>query len=431
MIASERTRRSDTNKLLEIIISTSGWQNFIALYTSICERGPNPNRNFEDVMYKYYLVTLEDQREEFRQTAGTCLDNEPAFIPLIQSSLETCRTSHPDCHRKRSGISAPLKVIDCQSRTLCTIDSNTLYAALSYVWGDAPTEPLLDPRIFPIPKTIEDALVVCLRVGMQYLWVDRYCIDQGNPEEKHTLISQMDKIYRGAELTIIAAAGENPNHGLPGVNGTSLRRRIELKTRSFSYVASRPRYWQVASSTWSKRGWTYQEVLLSRRRLYFTESDILFECQSLRAQAMFSEDSVSIMPPGSLIYSWLEPDHSFHEIYMLLDAYCHRHLTYSEDAIHGVEAILRSFQFTYDPHWPFGAREGKQTMKHFYGAPCASHQPSRNVSFLTSLLWCGTSLKFSAESLQKFPSWSWAITKTSAQGSARFPTGRCIATKQR
>lgn len=363
MIASECIRGSDTNTLLEIIISISELKNLIALYISICERSPKPNGNSEDLVYKLYLVTLEHQREEFRQTAGTCLDNEPAFISMIQTSLERCRISHSECHRKRSGMSVPLKVVDCQSRTLCTIDPDASYAALSYVWGNVPAQPLLSPQTLPLPKTIEDALSVCLRVGIQYMWVDRYCIDQGNPQEKHTLISQMDKIYRGAELTIIAVAGENPAYGLAGVNDTPRRRQIEFQTRDSKLFVERAPGYQVQFSTWIKRGWTYQEVLLSSRRVYFTEWETFFECQSLSAQEMVTKDSG--IGTGGPIYSWHLPDQSFKEIYERITEYSYRDLTYPEDAIHGMEAILRSFQFTYEPSWPFGASEGIQNHQTF------------------------------------------------------------------
>jgi hypothetical protein len=63
-------------------------------------------------------------------------------------------------------------------------------------------------------------MFVAVKIGMPYLWVDRYCIDKNNPEEKHDIIQNMDKTYRGAELTTIATDGDDPNHGLPGVCGT-------------------------------------------------------------------------------------------------------------------------------------------------------------------------------------------------------------------
>jgi hypothetical protein len=35
----------------------------------------------------------------------------------------------------------------------------------------------------------------------------------------------MDAVYRGAVLTIVAASGRDPNHGLPGINGTPSRKQ--------------------------------------------------------------------------------------------------------------------------------------------------------------------------------------------------------------
>jgi hypothetical protein len=52
------------------------------------------------------------------------------------------------------------------------------------------------------------------------LWVDGYCIDQAGGEEKQTQIDIIDKIYGGAELTIVAAAGSHNNYSLPGVSNT-------------------------------------------------------------------------------------------------------------------------------------------------------------------------------------------------------------------
>lgn len=84
------------------------------------------------------------------------------------------------------------------------------YVALSYVWG---------PPSGDWPQTILDALEVTKRLGEQYRWVDRLCINQTNLEEKHFLISKMDAIYEDAEFTIVAAVGD-ARIGLPGVTTT-------------------------------------------------------------------------------------------------------------------------------------------------------------------------------------------------------------------
>jgi len=68
-----------------------------------------------------------------------------------------------------------------------------------------------------LPLTIEDAITVTKAIRFQYLWVDQYCIDQGDENEKQRQIQQMNLIYKCADLTIIAAAGDGRNYGLPGV----------------------------------------------------------------------------------------------------------------------------------------------------------------------------------------------------------------------
>ena len=68
-----------------------------------------------------------------------------------------------------------------------------------------------------IPKVIEDAKTVAKSLGKQYLWVDKYCIDQHDVVAKHHQIQNMDKIYQDAYATIIASAGINASSGLPGV----------------------------------------------------------------------------------------------------------------------------------------------------------------------------------------------------------------------
>jgi hypothetical protein len=98
------------------------------------------------------------------------------------------------------------------------------YVALIYVWG---------PPSGDWPQTILDAVEVMKRLGEQYLWVDRLCINQSNLQERQFLISKMDAIYEGAEFTIVAAAGD-ARTGLPGVTTTPRKPQswVELKGRS-------------------------------------------------------------------------------------------------------------------------------------------------------------------------------------------------------
>jgi hypothetical protein len=72
-------------------------------------------------------------------------------------------------------------------------------------------------------------------------------------------VDQMDQIYRGAHLTIVAAAGENAYYGLPGVS-TTPRAEVQLKAVvGDTLVASMLETGQGAIdfSRWSSRAWTW------------------------------------------------------------------------------------------------------------------------------------------------------------------------------
>jgi hypothetical protein len=97
---------------------------------------------------------------------------------------------------------------------------------------------------------------VTLKLGLCYLWVDRYCINQADEEEMTRLFSMMDVIYRNAELTIIAAVGEGPEEGLPGVRKSSPiphQRTVEIGVHSLSVISYHQN--ELQRSKWHTRGW--------------------------------------------------------------------------------------------------------------------------------------------------------------------------------
>ncbi|CAN9380645.1 unnamed protein product [Alternaria alternata] len=101
----------------------------------------------------------------------------------------------------------------------------------------------------------------------------------------------MDLIYTSAVLTLIAAAGSDPSYGLPGVSNA---RKMKYRDTSIGKVCVSftpgDVYNAVADSLWFTRGWTFQEGYVSRRRLYFTESGILFICSESAEDEHFYRD---------------------------------------------------------------------------------------------------------------------------------------------
>lgn len=93
---------------------------------------------------------------------------------------------------------------------------------------------------------------VAINLNIPYLWVDRNCIDQDNKNEKHNIIRNMDKIYQGAGLTIIAAAGDDPHYGLPGVRTLARKPQYRIQGECITYVAARPVGEEIRASKWNE-----------------------------------------------------------------------------------------------------------------------------------------------------------------------------------
>ncbi|KAL7924683.1 heterokaryon incompatibility domain-containing protein [Trichoderma austrokoningii] len=223
-------------------------------------------------------------------------DDKPALLEARQMSsrvdfavvrewLSFCQKWHLKwCCRPTKGdtITRGFRVIDCEQDppTVVSVPWGVEYAALSYVWGQR-QEDLVD-----WPATVLDAVDVSRRLGLRYLWVDRLCINQSDPVEKDYLISRMTTVYEYAELTIVSAFGSGASDGLPGVRSTPRQKQPEVSLESGSLLVSAlrdPRQEILASEYWT-RGWTYQEGVLSNRRLVFTEHQAYWECRCMAAQ---------------------------------------------------------------------------------------------------------------------------------------------------
>jgi hypothetical protein len=149
--------------------------------------------------------------------------------PKARLWLNTCLKCHGSgC--KQDPLAVPyMNLINCENMLIIRAEEGMRWLALSYVWGaNVQTEYCAGYREgskipSSTPATISDAISVTLQLGYRYLWVDEYYIDQKDDEHRNDQIKRMDRIYRGADLTIVAASGANKKHGLPGVGSTNPR----------------------------------------------------------------------------------------------------------------------------------------------------------------------------------------------------------------
>ncbi|KAG9203836.1 hypothetical protein G6514_001997 [Epicoccum nigrum] len=308
-------------------------------------------------------LEVEDFRLAMRGYKPTDAD-----LGLVKSWLSECNTMHIEkCRPQNRQYVRNLKVIDCSERVIVPAPPDCSFVALSYVWGPPSAQPDLASSELNkvLPPTIEDSITVTQKLGFRYLWIDRYCIDQNNEQEKQEQIGQMADIYASAAVTIIAAAGEDPTHGLPGIrkNTRGLTRVEQVRSIHLfmnSPIVPRDRYspYYVHESKWASRAWTFQECYNSPRRLFFTTEQITLICNT----AAYQETAGTLPYPTSHpIYTnlrgWVDaiderplPEavldaipYPLASIMDSLNVYSQRQMSYDSDALNAILGTLNKF----------------------------------------------------------------------------------------
>ncbi|KAF4121305.1 Heterokaryon incompatibility protein (HET) [Geosmithia morbida] len=237
-------------------------------------------------------------------------------VPRIREWLDACNREH-DHHCATSssapdpGTFRPVWLIDSAERCLVRAKPANRYVALSYVWSasGAPTTTTAATALgtpatsavshhnrrrrsddtswllvkdnvdvfedaLPeddLPQTVIDAMWLARKVGLRYLWVDKICVVQDDAQEVEAHIAGAAYIFANAYLTVVAA------HGTIHDGLAPIRPR-----RPASQSATPPSKGAhdnlVRQSKWSTRCWTLEEGIYSRRRVYFFEEAVTWQC---------------------------------------------------------------------------------------------------------------------------------------------------------
>ncbi|KAF9741782.1 hypothetical protein PMIN01_01321 [Paraphaeosphaeria minitans] len=338
---------------------------------------------------------------------------------LIRSWLGQCEKEHSQCRVHGNAEKLVLiTLIDVRTRRLVQYQPGMQYMALSYVWGTGiPIPKRIRPREFPINvcKTIQHAMVVTGNIGLSYLWADAVCTDQHDPQDKIQQIPLMAYIYERAFATIVAL-GDHANVGLPGVDGGPQRRRqLVAEFGPVRMVSRCPTLSsQINESLWSTRGWTYQEGLLSRRCIFFSEHQVYFHCNSMlctedspsSAHVSEAKDLRTTVHQTSYWNAdkmhirrntlWTSPMAGDIFTYIAyLEQYVCRDVSHDSDAVNAFGAVLSRMERDF-------FRRG-----FLYGIP--------RDAFSEGLLWVAAaplSPRIPGKVQINFPSWSWAGWKT-------------------
>jgi Heterokaryon incompatibility protein (HET) len=200
-----------------------------------------------------------------------------------------------------------------------------------------------------LPKTINDTFDLVRAMNERYLWIDCLCLIQDDVVDVSLGIEQMNSIYQGSYFTIVAASGDDANVGLPrvGSNSNICHQTIKDIGPCLRMTVLHSIDWHLRRSVYNKRGWTLQELTLSRRTVIFINDRIYFRCQD----ANWSEDTWA-----DKWINWLDADdsnisripdpndgllHSFWAYQKLCEDYSRRKLRNDGDALRAFAGISR------------------------------------------------------------------------------------------
>lgn len=155
-----------------------------------------------------------------------------------------------------------------------------------------------------LPKTFQDAVSVTRSLGIRYLWIDSLCILQGDVHDWEVESGRMAEVYGNVHLVIAASMswsssssfidqhkdGSNifsTTHLTPcwsthvgdikNANGSvsSIYKR-NMNPLLMSCSFHNPH--RMKASPLNEREWAFQENLLARRIVHFTDGELLWEC---------------------------------------------------------------------------------------------------------------------------------------------------------
>ncbi|KAK1237748.1 hypothetical protein MKX07_003584 [Trichoderma sp. CBMAI-0711] len=332
--------------------------------------------------------------------------------PAVQQWISDCSDQHQCARSEPWEVPQGFRLIDVDDRRVVSkfpsasrLGRDIKFVALSYVWGTGSaskddallgsnSEELAAPSglgKIRVPKAVEDAMTVCRQLNQRFLWVDRFCIrqDDHGPDKQAQIIAMGD-IFSSAEFTIIHASGTSMHDPIAGVSTPREVIQLKVKACGLDFVLSPPKFMvALQASKWIERGWTYQEAVLSRRKLFFTPFELWFECDNENAPYQ-REDQYPQFSFGQKKELYRITDHSvgtttFHHFVRHVEFYTPRSLTYQSDNLAAFMGILTTL---------------------YNGGPIL--HGLAEADFDQALLWHCKAKHLSPADAIRFPSWSWA-----------------------
>ncbi|GAP84622.1 putative tol protein [Rosellinia necatrix] len=348
-------------------------------------------------------------------------------LAKVKSWIGDCKGTHESCRARDCGEGyMPKRIIHLSNGNIALMEGVKphTYACLSHCWG--PSQSLLktlsttiDDLKKNVPwislsKTFQDAIDICRRLDIQYIWIDSLCIIQDSDEDWAEESAKMADIYANAFLTIAATKSKD---GAGGCYSDRDARYVDCGTvvEGSVYIRGQiPRFGGPAGSKAGEegwplllRGWVYQEMSLSARVLHFGRQEVVWQCRTHRRSESGSNDSDYAKitfgdghapPEGRHNDAWDEGSPNDRPWYDAVNDYSGLALSFDKDKLPALAAISQ------------GEANNRSADDRFLAGLW-------NNSFLLDMLWEVYPQNSANGPVKKpannsAPSWSWASVKS-------------------
>ncbi|TGO43108.1 hypothetical protein BHYA_0003g00620 [Botrytis hyacinthi] len=326
-----------------------------------------------------YWSLLLVRKESVPHHPGICRIINPDWVDLemLNRWKKQCLSTHgAKCENPwKIWPKRPAFLIDVKTKCLVAGCISNTFVALSYRYGRSPVpvidavmlERLQEPYALDalefeefLSPVIQHAMFLTSVISERYLWADALCIPHANEELRAEELNMMGAIYDNAVVTIIAADGDAQD-GLRGLEGVSQSRDINqsiIPFRDEQLIVSNTEDSDLSNGgDYHSRGWTFQEYVMSKRKIIFKDKELHWECQCrVWHEEMFpdAETSEHIAPRENLMTTGF-PDLS--SLSGIISGFNDTELWYEEDALPAISGLLSVLSRTFTGGFLYGIPE--------------------------------------------------------------------------
>ncbi|QDS71992.1 hypothetical protein FKW77_001655 [Venturia effusa] len=251
--------------------------------------------------------------------------NTMSSLEQLDKWLDECHKNHPRCQQTRQlrlseARFVPTRLIELtgpneESGRLRLVETKNWsshtplepYMTLSHCWGETETFKMFKTvpenvgqfldniDLDKMPKTFRNVIGLAWRLEIQYVWIDSICVIQGDNGDFGSEAHHMHSVYRHSYLNVAAAASPNGDGGLYSerspreIASTPLNVEESEILGNKSWLLLPGDMWarQLLQEPLYKRGWVFQERLLSPRLVHFGSKQVFWDCATKSACEVF------------------------------------------------------------------------------------------------------------------------------------------------